>query len=1294
MRPGDVIEDRFEIVAPVAEGGMGLVFRARDRITGAPVAVKVLLEPTPGHTERFLREAKVLGELRHPAIVRYFAHGVASSGDLFLVMQWVEGEDLSWRLTRGALGPAEAIALATRVAEALGTAHALGIVHRDVKPSNILLEGGDVSRPVLVDFGVALQAGAPRRTRTGLVVGTPGYMAPEQARGSRAVDARADVYSLGCVLFECLAGRAPFVGEHAVAVLAKILLEAPPRLRALVPGVPVAVDELCDRLLAKAPEERPADGTTAAALLAACSLEGTGSVRATAAPSLTSDEQRMVHVILAARDDAPDPMGETLALEDQPIRLDTFEESFGVVLERLADGSIVGSAGGEGSAADRVSRAVRAALQLRRAASLPRVVVASGLGRLRGRMPFGEAVDAAAALARRCLQAGETGVFVDPLTVDLGGVRVAVTRRGELARVDAEPTSGPRRASSTMLGRDRELAALLAAREESVGEGEVRVALVTAPPGTGKTRLASEILLRFGAMAPPPRTCEVCCDELSAGSTFGMASQLVGAFAGVDFADSPERRRQRLDVFLASAQLAPDDVARLADFLGEILGAASATEPGVALRAARADAMTMADHVRRAFTDLMRAMTHQPLVIVLDDLQWCDRASMKLLDGALRDLESSPTFVLALARPEVDDRLPGAFEGRAVTRIALGPLAPRASERLVRQRLGADAGDEVVRQVLEVGRGNPLFLEETARGVKEGRAPDASSGTVLAALGARLDTLPAEQRHVLRAASVLGQRFVLSGVCALLGSADRRGVRAHLDDLVGREVLVAPGTASPSQPGADADPEFAFLHTLLRDAAYATLTAEDRALGHRLAVDWLSERRSPDAMLVATHAELGGLLAVAARAYVRAAAQALEGVDFQGVKDRAALALRCGAEGALRGDLEVVVAETCFWMGDLAGCAERARWAMDALPASSEGWFRAGGYAGAALSRLGDAAGVLELTARIRDAPVEGAALEAKVVALCVVAGFLPLQGNAPLAREILDSIELQATTLGARNPQVLARFFRSSGLHAMATGDVPRALAAITRAAALFAEVGDLRNALAQRGNIVNGLLEVGDYEAAVAEGGRLMAEAERLGLRNVTALARQNVGYALVQSGQVEEGIAMLRQARADFAAQGHRRMEGGCHIYLASAARKAGDLRAAEGEARAAIEVLDSTPPLRAYALALLGTARLDAGDVAGGSVAADEAVAIFEQLGGTDAGESEIVLAGARAALATGREARARALLEPARARLLSRAARLPPRERDLFLRADANARLLALASSSLPSGESARGGDGG
>jgi hypothetical protein len=279
VEPGRKIADRFEIERLAGAGGMARVYRARDLLTGAPVALKVLLEQGAAEAERFAREAEVLAELGHPAIVRFIAHGLTPEGEPYLAIEWLEGEDLGAHLRERGLTIAESLALGGRIAAGLGAVHRRGVIHRDVKPGNLWLVGGRPEGAKILDFGVARRSDAERTlTRAGAMIGTPGYMAPEQARGERALTPSADVFSLGCVLFKCLTGRRPFEGDDVMAILLKLGIEEAPRLGDLCPDAPPALEDLLARMLARAPAERPRDGAEVA--LALSSIEPHGGGRA------------------------------------------------------------------------------------------------------------------------------------------------------------------------------------------------------------------------------------------------------------------------------------------------------------------------------------------------------------------------------------------------------------------------------------------------------------------------------------------------------------------------------------------------------------------------------------------------------------------------------------------------------------------------------------------------------------------------------------------------------------------------------------------------------------------------------------------------------------------------------------------------------------------------------------------------------------------------------------------------------------------------------------------------------
>ena len=305
LTPGSVVAERFEVERLAGSGGMGAVYRAYDRWTGQPVALKVLFDGAD--KVRFTREALLLAELSHPGIVGYVSHGHLDGGSPFLAMQWLSGHDLAERLRHGGLNLKETLQLARRVAEALSVAHQRGVVHRDIKPSNLFLVDGEPSKAVLLDFGIARRGfgrHSAAMTRTGAIVGTPEYMAPEQARGQSQLTLSADIFSLGCVFHECLTGAPPFVAAHVAAVLAKILFEEAPPLRSLRPELPPALEQLLQKMLHKDPTQRlPSAGAVLSELLALPELptmQGPSSDRVPLSPSIRASEQQLVSVFLVS----------------------------------------------------------------------------------------------------------------------------------------------------------------------------------------------------------------------------------------------------------------------------------------------------------------------------------------------------------------------------------------------------------------------------------------------------------------------------------------------------------------------------------------------------------------------------------------------------------------------------------------------------------------------------------------------------------------------------------------------------------------------------------------------------------------------------------------------------------------------------------------------------------------------------------------------------------------------------------------------------------------------------------
>jgi len=248
----------YRLIDKLGAGGMGEVWRAEDTKLLRPVAIKILSERIANDPEwkaRFLREARTIAQMNHPNIATIYS--IEQEADkLFIAMELVEGESLANVLARGALEPVEAVRIVKHVAEALAEAHDKGVVHRDVKPDNVII-GKRVVK--VLDFGIAKQLTSstetPTLTQAGLIVGTPFYMSPEQALG-RPVDARSDLFSLGVVLYEALAGKRPFEGESVTETMMNIIMQEAMELSAVAPKVPASLVEIVARALQKKPERR------------------------------------------------------------------------------------------------------------------------------------------------------------------------------------------------------------------------------------------------------------------------------------------------------------------------------------------------------------------------------------------------------------------------------------------------------------------------------------------------------------------------------------------------------------------------------------------------------------------------------------------------------------------------------------------------------------------------------------------------------------------------------------------------------------------------------------------------------------------------------------------------------------------------------------------------------------------------------------------------------------------------------------------------------------------------------
>jgi eukaryotic-like serine/threonine-protein kinase len=1277
----DLPGDRFEIEYQIAGGGMGEVFRGRDRASGTAVAIKVVTEARAHHTARFAREAELLSELSHPGIVRYIAHGQTATGQPFLVMEWLDGEDLLRRLQHGPLTMAEAVALATRVAAALGTAHARGIVHRDLKPSNLFLPGGHIDQVKVLDFGIAHREGCTQLTRTGAMIGTPGYMAPEQARSNAPVDARADVFALGCVLFQCLTGTAAFEGDSPVAILGKILFSEAPRVSALWPEAPEDLDALVAAMLAKDPALRPSDGANLAAALAALGLPLRSSAmapreRVALATAITGGERRLLSVVLLGGAADPDPA--ELALE-RAIR------PYGGRLEQLADGStLVLFAADRQVATDQAARAARCALAMRAISARRPLAIAIGrIGSTQPGLPEAEVIDRASRVISHGAtpHQGRAPIALDDASAGLLDARfdVVETDTGPMLLGERAVMQGARTLlgrPTSCVGRDWELGALGGIFDECIDESSARVALVIAPAGMGKSRLGAEFVSRIHRRCPELAIWVGRGNSLRAGSTLDLLAQALRGALGIHGGEPLAERHDKIRTRVAEHVPAADQH-RVAEFLGELVGAPfpDGAASG-ALRTARQDAQLMGEQLRRAWLDFLDAETSaHPVLLVLEDLHWGDFGTMQFVDTALRDRAARPWMVLALARPEVFEVFPRLWaDRRNIQALRLKELGRKASERLVRQVLGDSVGPRTIERLIQQADGNAFYLEELIRAAAEGK-DRALPETVLAMVETRLARLADDARRVLRAASVFGEVCWETGVSALLrGAMGDAMVSEWLTRLVEQEVL----TMRPSSrfPG---ECELAFRHALLREGAYATLTKDDRRLAHGLAGDWLASHGEADPMVLASHFERSGLGERAASYYLRASEQAFFVLDVDATMARAGLGLACAPPPELRMALLGIRCE-------LSSC----RWQLipDTMPEAEElirsasrgSVFWAQGmttyiYGTLIAGRMDELLASIALLREVDLAPdAVGKMGLVLLISICVLDNL----GRVAEGSALEDRFFAIVRATEDREPIVRFWWNIAVGMRASYAHDHPwDGLQHSAAIQAIYDAIGGeniLLNMQVFRG--LN-LWYLGTFADAQRTLESLAAADEALGM--ASSLRRLGLSWLYADRGDLGAARTLADQLSKHGEAVHSPPDEGRGRWVLAEVLRRMGDLDGADRELQVALERVVALD--RPGVLATLSMLRLAQGRAGEALAAAEDAVSRYIAMGGCGLFRGAFVrLAHAEALHAIGDGDAARRAIGHARTQLLAIADKIPdPAYRRSFLgNVPENARILALA----------------
>jgi len=1245
-----VIDDRFQLQSERVAGGMGMVYRGTDLATGDTVAVKISTSFGSQLGERFQQEANCLATIAHPAIVRYIAHGKTGHGEHYLVMEWLQGETLEDCLARAPIPVGPAVQMVKRVAEALSVAHQHGVIHRDIKPANIFLPDKDLAKVKLLDFGIARRIFDPpalRLTQAGSAIGTPMYMSPEQAQGSLEVDTRADIFSLGCVFFECLTGTPPFLAESTTGALGPIAAGHEVNVETRCAGLPRGIVDLLHRMLAPAREDRPA--SMAEVLLALARL--THELRTTAvlpvakkersAPNdaallVPTGERRAVAIIALSprKSDVTPPrldpkatssdlgnllarsLSEAEANEERLAALAQDLHAFGATLHRLRDRSLVVALLGEAQSTplDLALRAARCALKLKAARHDSTMGMSLGHAVSEEELRSGELIER----ATRLLGSEHRGaIHVEPEIKRLLDSRFEIVVEADgRARLLFE--KGVREAPRTVLGREvpclgreREVRQLEGFFEACVEEGQAQVVVMSGAAGCGKSRVAHEFIERLRDSGQSFELLLGRGDPMRSNVPLGLLGQALRDSAGINGTEPEEVQRKRLFAHASRclpAESAPTTVA----FLGEIAQLPFPDADLPQLQAARQDARLMADQTVGAWMDWLEAESaHHPVFVLIEDLHWCDIASANYMDAALRILSQKPAMLLALARPEVDERFYGLWRDRRVQRISLGPLGKRASEDVIRRVLG-EVAPERMTWLLDHAQGNPFFLEELCRALSLGGDTAAIPDTVLGTVQVRFDAVGEGCKLVLRAASIFGQTFTAAGVKALVDDMSDEDVDRWLEILVDKEILFCRPLGSSRQ--------HAFRHALLHQAAYAMLTPQDEVSGHYLAADFLERSGGAEAMVLADHYEKGHKPEHAVRWLRRAAGQALEADDLAAALACVERGVKLGAQGDDLAELRVVEAEVRFWKGELTQAEEAARAGRAAQDPALR--LRATAALIQGLTRQAKSAEIDELAAELVQKPDQPELLGPWLTAKHWEAASQFVDGRFAAASDIVALLESERAALtidlAGRIMTMRAHLDRASGRRSAPA-------AGFQAAAAYFERLGHRRAAAECLGNAGAALGDLGQLEAAEEQLRRVHAIAERMGLAQMIGGTMCSLACILACAGRLDEARSMGERALAFTEANGDQFFKRLALLYLAMAELHAAAYGAAEDHARAALRLVESNPALRPFALATLARALVGQGRAGEALPWAAEAQASLRQQGAMPEGEATIRLA---------------------------------------------------------------------
>ncbi len=1266
----------YVIEGVLGRGGMGVVYRGRDA-RGELAAVKAIRPEIVSSAvlDRFEREGAI--RVEHPNVIRTLDSGWdATNGTPWIAFELLEGTSLDALLERQpVLPPSQLVPLLEAVCAGVGAAHAQGIVHRDLKPANVFLcRDGRVK---VLDFGIALVQSAARVTMDAQVIGTIAYLAPEQARGERDLDGRADIWAIGTLAYEALLGRLPFEKSAPIAMLMAILQEDPmPALRA-ARELPRALVDVVGRCLEKPRERRFPDVAALARALAldgtapGLSLRGTSPSRASAT-SLRPGESRAVVLLLAREVEAPEEV-------EQAIR-----DAGGEVISLLGR-QLIGIFGAGAWRGDEAPRATLTALRTRHLVS--RMAVCSG--RAHG-VASGVSGDALASAERACALAME-GVAVDRDVADaLGGAFLLenaddgfVEVVGEREQLDqADPL-----ADRPFIGRAAELDALAPLLERWVSGGAA-AAVLEGPAGIGKSRLRAAFEERARAARPEALVLsgrgvpahDDAGDDQSAARPEAALSLFASALRTharqqarargwpMLRADAPVSTQRQAVLALAREAISDRvEAAHCAEFLGELLGVPFA--PSAELAAARLDPQVMADRIRGSLHLCLRGWLERgPVLLSIDDLQWVDAPSRAFVAELVRQFGARPLLVVAANRSSATDTLAAPPLGPAATAIRLGPLAPSEVGELASSIAGVLVAPRWARLLAERTEGNPLFIEHVAAALRDRgmlhERPDADTSidrlpvpfTVEAAIQARFDELGEIGREGARIASVFGRA---------VGSSELRSLGVERPEEAFAELVRAEIFEPAVGVAASGGIAYRFKSELFATAAYRSVQREARAALHNRVAIHLERLPGRDPEDVALHYERGLSAGLASIFYAEAALAGASQGDTERVLRCAGRAIELGVPHESHYALHAARADAYRFLRRRGEQREALDAALDAAQRPIE---RARVLSDRSMLAM-HAARYVEATVTIERALAEAtlardpdtmAITHARRAEIALRAGELPMAALAVVDGRLLSP----------RCGPVARGHVASAAAHlALVSGDVGTAVTEYAEAARSHRAGGDLRRAAGAEGNLADQYNRIGAYGLA-EEGLRACLEAcERVGNRVAEGYALANLGYALAGLGRAREAVETLDRACDAATEIADERLALAARLYRARARWGLGEVGAALTEALEVASLAREREHrgVAGQAEALAARLSLGIGRQAEALVLSESAYARLDGNGEVGEDEAEIFVARSEVLRSAGRAAEAETVRRRGADRLRELAARISDLAwRDRFL----------------------------